>query len=153
MEDEEMWQIFNVMADSKHFKVDPEVRPIFDDIIKKERRSESFGNARTVRNVLDHVIDKHSVNVVRKRYADEDRYIIHSQDFEKIRLGSIGAFAEFDEDLNPLVDPSIVTIEGVVSTSELESHIFEGVVDWRGTWYPTGEYFKCRYNESCRSHS
>ena len=129
--DEEMQQIFVLMAEEKHLKVNPDCYQPFQNIIRKERRSDSFGNARTVRNILDKVIDKHSVNVVKGIYSNDDRYVLHGQDFEKLRLGSIGSFREFDEDSNPIIEATISGVSGVITRSEIESHIYEGVKDWR----------------------
>lgn len=129
--DDEMREIFIEMAASKKLKVDPDCYNVLNSIIRKERRSDSFGNARTVRNILDKVIDKHSVNVVRNKYPESDRYVIHAQDFEKLKLGSIGSFNEFDENMNPIISSTVSGVDGVITRSEIESHIYEGVKDWR----------------------
>lgn len=59
---EEMKDIFISMAHSAGFVVSDEALENFEIRCDKEKKLPSFGNGRTVRNILDEVIDKHALN-------------------------------------------------------------------------------------------
>lgn len=59
---EELWQIFKLMASEKGFAVEDELKDHFVSQMLAEMQKPNYGNARTVRNVLDKVIDNHSMN-------------------------------------------------------------------------------------------
>ena len=86
----EMREIFCLMANKHGFVVEPDALDHYDAIIARERRLKSFGNGRTARNVLDKVIDKHTLNLATGVLSKEDRYRLCSQDFQNIKLGGIG---------------------------------------------------------------
>jgi stage V sporulation protein K len=58
----ELWLIFKHMALEKGFSVDVEIKDNFTSYILEEMQKPNYGNARTVRNVLDKAIDNHSMN-------------------------------------------------------------------------------------------
>ena len=72
----EMRQIFMLMANQRNFTVDVDAFDNFDERIRKERALASFGNGRTVRNILDEAIDKHALNLNLKLLPQEKRYVI-----------------------------------------------------------------------------
>lgn len=59
---EEMKQIFVAMAHEQGFVVSSEALNNFETRCAKEIKLPSFGNGRTVRNILDETIDRHAVN-------------------------------------------------------------------------------------------
>ena len=59
---EEMKQIFVSMAHSEGFAVSGEALSNFETRCSKELKLLSFGNGRTVRNILDETIDRHALN-------------------------------------------------------------------------------------------
>ena len=70
----EMWEIFKNMAHDNKYNVDKSVKPRFVKRIEAERRLNTFGNARTVRNVLDGALDKHALNYMKHKIAPENKY-------------------------------------------------------------------------------
>jgi hypothetical protein len=94
----EMREIFCYMANKNNFTVNANALDHYDAIIEKERRSKSFGNGRTARNVLDKVIDKHTLNLATGVLQPEDRYRLCTQDFQNIKLGGIGSDAPTTRD-------------------------------------------------------
>lgn len=59
---EEMKQIFVAMAHEQGFVVSADALSNFEIRCAKEIKLSSFGNGRTVRNILDETIDRHAVN-------------------------------------------------------------------------------------------
>lgn len=86
----EMRDILKYMAGKQKFSVDPDAFPQFDRLVVRERGLRSFGNARTVRNILDKAIDKHSLNIVSGKLPQESRYVLCEMDFQNLKLGGIG---------------------------------------------------------------
>ena len=86
----EMREIFCLMANKNNFTVDANALDLYDVIVERERRLKSFGNGRTARNILDKVIDKHTLNLATGVLQPEDRYRLCSRDFQNIKLGGIG---------------------------------------------------------------
>jgi hypothetical protein len=78
------------MANKKNFTVNANALDHYDAIVARERKLKSFGNGRTARNILDKVIDKHTLNLSTGVLNQDDRYILCSQDFQNIKLGGIG---------------------------------------------------------------
>lgn len=77
---EDMKQIFQVMANEQNFYVD---KGAFDNLeirLEKEKKLKTFGNGRTVRNVLDEAIDKHAVNFIQKKIPAEKKFAICKED-------------------------------------------------------------------------
>lgn len=72
----ELREIFIHMANEKNFVVSAEALDKFDIRMEKERKQHSFGNARTVRNVLDETIDRHALNLMEKIISKEEKYRI-----------------------------------------------------------------------------
>lgn len=80
----EMREIFSLMAEQQGFSVDKPAFDAFDERMEKERRLASFGNARTVRNVLDETIDKHALNFVRNLIPPDAKYVICEPDISRV---------------------------------------------------------------------
>lgn len=76
----EMEEIFCLMAKKQGFKVDEKCFEAFEERIQKEMPLRSFGNARTVRNILDESIDKHAYNYINNIIASNNKYIICKED-------------------------------------------------------------------------
>lgn len=81
--EEELDSIFSIMAWQQGFKVSLKAYDAFHERMARERKSISFGNARTVRNVLDEVIDKHALNFVKGAIPPTARYMICEQDVSR----------------------------------------------------------------------
>ena len=85
----EMREILQYMAHKNNFAVDQNAFDVYDAIVTRERRSRSFGNGRTARNILDKAIDRHTLNLATGVISKDDRYKLCSQDFQNIKLGGI----------------------------------------------------------------
>ena len=72
----EMAQIFEDMAHSAGFVVSESAMSRFEQRISNEKALDSFGNGRTVRNVLDECIDKHALNYGQEIIGKEERFIL-----------------------------------------------------------------------------
>lgn len=73
---EEMKQIFVSMAYSEGFAVSSEALSNFEIRCVKEIKLSSFGNGRTVRNILDETIDRHALNFQRKEIGVDSKFMI-----------------------------------------------------------------------------
>ena len=77
----ELFEIFKRMAAAKGFTVDEkECERRLTLRFSLERSLSSWGNARTVRNVLEESIDKHAVNFVKGNVMPEDKYVLKGED-------------------------------------------------------------------------
>ena len=76
----ELRDIFTFMANEQNFCVDADAFVPFDERMKNERKLHSFGNARTVRNVLDESIDRHALNLMKKKVGDDKRFCLMAED-------------------------------------------------------------------------
>lgn len=86
---EELVEIFKAMAANADFKVSPEAENRLYDRMIAEKKERYFGNARTVRNVLDESIDNHSYNIKCK----------------KIKKDKFKTITGWDVNTKPSVDP------------------------------------------------
>ena len=77
---EELWDIFVLMAQENNLYVDISAADKFYERMEKEQKLRSFGNARTVRNLLDEVIDKHALNVKNGQLANDEKFKICAVD-------------------------------------------------------------------------
>lgn len=82
-DDMEMRQIFAKMANEQNFVIKDEAYDAFDERILKERKLKSFGNGRTVRNILDETIDRHALNFIEGQIAADDKYKICEEDISR----------------------------------------------------------------------
>lgn len=73
---EELGMIFDFMANQENYYVPLESMDKFKAIIKKDINKKNFGNARTVRNYLDKIIDKHAYNIINGNIEKEMTYTI-----------------------------------------------------------------------------
>jgi len=81
--DIEMADIFTSMAAEQGFEVADDAKEAFLIRIRKERITKAFGNARTVRNVLDESLDRHALNCVQGKLGNEDRHRLRGIDISK----------------------------------------------------------------------
>ena len=86
----EMREILQYMSSKENFVIDADACDYFDALVERERKLKSFGNARTVRNILDKAIDKHTLNLATGQLGSEDRYRLRGVDFQNLKLGGIG---------------------------------------------------------------
>ena len=70
-----LWQLFKLMASEKGFTVDEQLQDNFTSHMLLEMQKPNYGNARTVRNVLDKAIDNHSMNYM-DRVIDVDKKLV-----------------------------------------------------------------------------
>lgn len=80
--EQEMREIFMYMAGERGYAVADNAYAAFDTRMAKERRLMTFGNARTVRSVLEETIDAHALNFVRGKIDAGDKYKILSMDIK-----------------------------------------------------------------------
>ena len=78
--------MFITEAGKQGFQVSKKAKYRFEYIINDARTSPNFGNARTVRNILDQSLNKHSLNF--KRGIVEERFELWAEDitYEAIEL-------------------------------------------------------------------
>lgn len=89
---DELWQIFVKMSNSKGFAVEDDVKDVFTSYMLEEMQNKNYGNARTVRTVLDKAIDNHSVNFIDEIISKNDKFRLVNADLpvnDKIKLKSI----------------------------------------------------------------
>lgn len=86
----EMREILQYMANKQNFVVAGDAFDIFDELVARERKLKSFGNARTVRNILDKAINRHTLNLANGVVGPEDRYKLAAIDFQNLKIGTIG---------------------------------------------------------------
>lgn len=72
--------IFRYMAGEQNFAVSADMDAAFRERIMKEERLPNFGNARTVRTLLEKMIDKHATNIMDHVIGEEDRYMLRACD-------------------------------------------------------------------------
>ena len=77
---EELKQIFTEMANSNGLVVSSEALDNFATRIEAEKKQNHFGNARTVRNILDESIDKHALNYSEHIIDSKDKYRLCKND-------------------------------------------------------------------------
>lgn len=79
----ELETIFRIMARQQGFTVSDEACRMFAERIERERRSPSFGNARTVRNILDESMDRHALNYVNGTIPSTARHTLCGLDVSR----------------------------------------------------------------------
>lgn len=77
---DEMIEIFNMMAKKENFTATSRGLYNLSERLEKERSLPSFGNARTVRNILDEAIDKHALNLAQGLINEDERYLLKDID-------------------------------------------------------------------------
>ncbi len=78
----ELGQIFNLMANQENFYVSHKALERFEFMIAKDVGDQNFGNARTVRNYVDKVIDKHAYNLIEGIIGQDLAYTICPEDID-----------------------------------------------------------------------
>lgn len=74
---QEMKDIFTLMCNEHNFAVSGDALDNLEIRLIKEKRLKGFGNGRTVRNIFEAALDRHSMN-----YTPETRYLITGIDIE-----------------------------------------------------------------------
>ena len=77
---QELSDVFRYMANKENFVISADILEKFELYISKKMKERNFGNARTVRNVLERMIDKHALNIVNGVLPPESRYILQAVD-------------------------------------------------------------------------
>lgn len=80
--EQEMREIFMGMAGERGYAVADNAYAAFDARMAKERKLMTFGNARTVRSVLEETIDSHALNFVKGKIDAGDKYKILAMDIK-----------------------------------------------------------------------
>lgn len=78
--------IFRYMAGEQNFAVSADMDAAFRERIMKEERLPNFGNARTVRTLLEKMIDKHATNIMDHVIGEEDRYMLRACDMPPVEI-------------------------------------------------------------------
>ena len=68
---DELGEIFELMAHEAGFCVTNEIKEKAMDILNKKRTEAFFGNARDVRNLIDKAVDNHALNMKKNNSIDE----------------------------------------------------------------------------------
>lgn len=76
----ELKQIFLIMAKEKQFEVDETALDLLEIRLGKEMALPSFGNARTIRSILEESLSLHAVNWINHRISESDHYRLTSID-------------------------------------------------------------------------
>jgi stage V sporulation protein K len=86
----ELRDIFRMMAGNAGFAVEDNAYIKFDQRMEKEKKLNSFGNGRTVRNVLDEAINRHALNFKNQVFGCEKKFMICQEDIQteinKVRI-------------------------------------------------------------------
>lgn len=77
---DELQQIFLSMAGEEGFCISAEMMNLFTERMICEKKKKNFGNARSVRNLLDKMIDRHAVNMADGVNTKEEKYILTKND-------------------------------------------------------------------------
>lgn len=76
----ELWEIFQSMAHAQGYCVSAGFFNRFNGQIQKEMKKINFGNARTIKVLLDKTIDRHAVNFMDGKIKEKDRYVLMEED-------------------------------------------------------------------------
>ncbi len=76
----ELGMIFEMMAKERGFTLSGGAHISFESRITAEMRLRDFGNARTVRNILDEAIDLHALNFIKNKLPQSERHVLGSGD-------------------------------------------------------------------------
>ena len=78
---EELKEIFIRIANAQNLCPTADLIDLVVNELMYEKNNGTFGNARSVRTLLDKIIDKHAVNLVDKRITPEEKYRLTKADF------------------------------------------------------------------------
>lgn len=78
---DELWEILLLMARTRGFYIDGDVKPVFMEDIAKAAQRKGFGNARTVRTMLEESTIAQSARIAHEtddlaHVPDDDRYLM-----------------------------------------------------------------------------
>lgn len=73
-------EIFRKMAGEKNLVVSSGAMERFLERLNKERKDKNYGNARTIRNILEDGIDRHALNWMEGKLTGDDKYILQPED-------------------------------------------------------------------------
>lgn len=80
----ELREIAIFMAGNKGFSISPEAFYNFDKRIEAEMKLSSWGNGRTVRNIIEESINNHAYNYENGSIANDKKYIISEEDINPV---------------------------------------------------------------------
>ena len=81
---QDLQNIFMFMAGQQNFCVSAGIMEVFGERMRHEMKQPNFGNARTVRNLLDKIIDRHALNMMEGVLDQSKRYILEEIDMPEI---------------------------------------------------------------------
>ena len=81
--DEEMLEIFEMMAKQKGYEIDNGAKLKFKRRVANERPLDSYGNARTARSILDEAMEKHAYNFITNKWDESYRHTIREEDIKE----------------------------------------------------------------------
>lgn len=81
---DELCDIFVLMAKKQGYVASKSALDAFRERITRESKKISFGNARTVRNVLTESVDKHALNFINGSYEAKEKFTLHESDVDRI---------------------------------------------------------------------
>jgi len=85
--DEELYEIFKLMAKSEDYKISSNLKNILIQTFQSEKQLETFANARTVRNLFEKVKFEQADRVVRENNPQMN--VIQKCDVEKVTEGLV----------------------------------------------------------------
>ena len=81
---EDLMKIFNSMlsqvSDNQEYTLSKKGAKLLEQQFDKEKELPMFGNARTVRNALDAILDAHAINYQNGKLSEENKYTITEED-------------------------------------------------------------------------
>ena len=81
---EEQLQIFNIMLSKKKYEITDEAKNKLLDVFKSKTKAKNFANARTIRNILENLIEIQAVRTIENDDLDNaDERIIRIEDVEQ----------------------------------------------------------------------
>jgi len=116
--EDELLAIADYMAGLDHYQLSPTARDLLLKRVQRERVDETFGNARTVRNVLEKAKIRHAVRAVDEAERGADAYTLLEAD----------DFADEPSEAAETVERVLAELEALVGLAEVKSWV-RGVRD------------------------
>ena len=83
---DEQLQIFDIMLAKKNYEITEEAKSRLAEILEKCSKNKHFANARTVRNILEELIEIQALRTMEDNDpSNDDERIIHLEDVEQYR--------------------------------------------------------------------
>lgn len=126
---EELMAIFDM--DMQHYSknatyiIEPDARALLEKQFDREREAPTFGNARTVRNALDKILDVHADNFMNHRIDASKKFTFTVMDVEEYVKERV---EELSEDTRNYIAAQGID-SSIISMSELKGRTKEGSVN------------------------